>query len=187
MEDIDLLGVKNRENNQGDYQAESRLNELLNGIDGLVDANHTLTIGTTNRMDYVDPALTRSMRLGQHIYYGLPAFQERLEFFNRFGRKKAVWADDVTDIWLAGLTERMSGADIIEIIRLAKRDAYLNNSWQGENLFLLPSHFLNAIELLKKEHETNLEFMSLKNIYGLKNRDYNMSLKKLKFFENRWH
>jgi ATP-dependent 26S proteasome regulatory subunit len=155
MEDIDLLGVKNRTGGQGDFVAETRLNEMLNGIDGLIDANHILTVGTTNRIDYVDGALTRSMRLGQHIYYGLPTLEERRLFFNRFGTKMATWAPDVNDIWLAGLTEGMSGADIIEIIRLTKKEALLADSWNGELLHLTQAHFLAAVDLLKRDHDAD--------------------------------
>jgi len=155
MEDIDLLGVKNRNSGQGDFAAETRLNEMLNGIDGLIDANHTLTVGTTNRIDFVDDALTRSQRLGEHIWFGLPSFEERRLFFNHFGTKLATWAADVNDIWLSGLTEGMSGSDIIEIIRLAKKEALLANSWDGENLLLTQAHFLTAIDLLKRDHSAD--------------------------------
>jgi ATP-dependent 26S proteasome regulatory subunit len=177
MEDIDLLGVKNRSSGQGDFTAETRLNEMLNGIDGLIDANHTLTVGTTNRIDYVDDALTRSQRLGEHIWYGLPSFEERRLFFNHFGLKMATWAPDVNDIWLSGLTESMSGADIIEIIRLAKKEALLANSWDGENLFLTQTHFLTAVDLLKRDHSADDGGSG--NIYGRRVLSYTKAVSKL--------
>jgi ATP-dependent 26S proteasome regulatory subunit len=177
MEDIDLLGVKNRASGQGDFTAETRLNEMLNGIDGLIDANHTLTIGTTNRIDYVDDALTRSQRLGEHIWFGLPSFDERRQFFNHFGTKMATWAPDINDIWLASLTENMSGADIIEIIRLAKKEALLANSWDGENLYLTQTHFTTAIDLLKRDHSADDGGSG--NIYGHKVITYTQAVARL--------
>ncbi len=154
MEDIDLLGIKNRQNHTpGDFAEETRLNVLLNSMDGLIDSKYLLTIGTTNRPDYVDPALTRSMRLGQHLWFGLPAFDERRDFFNRFGKSHAVWEESLSDVWLAGISEGMSGSDIIEVIRLTKKEAYLANNWKGELLYLTKSYFLNAFEMIKNEHQ----------------------------------
>lgn len=156
LEDIDLFGVKNR--TKGEPSESSApyvlLNEFLNGIDG-VKANEGLVIvGTTNKVENVDEALTRSERLGIHIYFGLPTFDERREFFNRFGKKHAVWNVDVSDMWLASATEDFSGADIVEVIGIAKREALLENSFIGEDLSLSRDHFTRAIDLVKNDHKT---------------------------------
>jgi ATP-dependent 26S proteasome regulatory subunit len=156
MEDVDLFGVKNRDNQQGNAKSETLLNELLNGIDGLIENNQVLVVGTTNRVDLVDNALTRSQRLGYHLYYGLPSFEERLEFFRRFGKKHAEWESELTDVWLAGVTEGYSGSDIIELIRLAKRDALIKGSMRSADVIILNrEHFNAAISLMKEDHKAN--------------------------------
>lgn len=178
FEDIDLLGIKNRSNANIDAErAQLILNELLNGIDGVVENNNILLIGTTNRLDNVDDALLRSERFGFHLYFGLPSFSEREEFFNRFGRKKAVWAENLNSQWLAAKSEGFSGADIIEVIGIAKRFAYVKKSWQGDNLFLTQEFFIEAINLVKKDHK----FSPLTSSINFKSKDksYTKSLKDL--------
>lgn len=150
IEDIDLLGISNR----GEWGADTKedmLNEFLNGIDGGIDIDKVLVIATTNKPESVDKALIRSGRLGSHILFGLPAFQERKAFFERFGKKKASWEEAVTVEWLAGETEGLNGADIIEIIRLAKEQAFKENSWDGPRLRILRGHFVIAINRVRND------------------------------------
>lgn len=178
FEDIDLLGVKNRKNQpeKSDSQSQLILNELLNGIDGVVENNNVLLIGTTNRLNDVDEALLRSERFGFHLYFRLPSFAEREEFFNRFGKMNAVWAENLSTPWLVAKTDGFSGADILEIIGIAKRFAYVRKSWHGDSLLLTQEFFLEAIALVKEANETK--------VFGqheFKNDSYTKSLKKLLF------
>lgn len=156
MEDIDLFGIKNRNdmNPSEKIDAEINLNELLNGIDGISENNNTLVIGTTNQVENVDDALLRSERLGYHLYFPLPSFGERIEFFNRFGKRKALWEAGLTSEWLATQTEGFSGADIIEVISLSKRFALSENSWSGDSLLLTKNHFNKAIDLIRLESQS---------------------------------
>lgn len=149
IEDIDLMGTSIRDDNSSYYYRNDDyleiMNEFLNGIDGVIDNSKALVIGTTNRAKTLDPALIRSERLGIHIHFGYPLFPERKQFFERFGHRKVEWEAGLTTEYLAGITEGMSGADIIEAIRLAKEAAFDENSWSGEKLFLTKKHFDNAI------------------------------------------
>lgn len=184
MEDIDLFGIKNRtaKNDYDSFSAELLLNELLNGIDGISENKNILIIGTTNKLENVDDALLRSERLGFHLYYALPSFEERIEFFNRFGKKKALWTPEVTAEWLAARTENLSGADILEVISLAKRFAYNENSWSGDSLLLTKDHFLKAIQLVKNEttgnHQQTFDGLNAFKFHD-KSDQYTRALKKL--------
>ncbi|MGE0617020.1 MAG: AAA family ATPase [Bacteriovoracia bacterium] len=153
MEDIDLLGIKSRDG-QADNSAKQAevLNEFLNAMDGVVDTSGLLMIGTTNKVDAMDSALTRSARLGMHLYFENPRYPERKEFFLRLGTKKAVWAEDVTAEWLAGETENLGGADIVEIISIAKQNALLAGSYAGEKLLLTKAFFADAIAQIRRDH-----------------------------------
>lgn len=149
IEDIDLVGIRNRDEGLSSYEIRSQiqiLNELLNGIDGVSDASGILIVGTTNQFESVDPALLRSKRLGVHLYFGLPQLEQRLEFFERFGKSKAVWSSEVNLNWLAGRAEGLSGADIIEIIGITKQIAFEKDSWQDDKLLLTENFFKQAFE-----------------------------------------
>lgn len=152
MEDIDLLGIKSRygSNNSSKEKAEV-LNEFLNAMDGITDNDGLLVIATTNKAESLDPALTRSGRLGLHLFYGYPTYQDRREFFVRYGTIMALWARGVTVETLAGLSEGLSGAAIIEAISVAKQAAFLENSWKGEMLFLTLDHFKDAFKMVRNE------------------------------------
>lgn len=152
MEDIDLLGVKTRGDTDPFTMASAEkadiLNEFLNAIDGAIDSKGLLVIGTSNRWKEIDPALLRSGRLGIHLYFGLPKFPERKQFFNKLGKKNVVWESTVTEEWLASESEGMSGADIVELIGLAKQYALREGVFQGGNLVIKKAHFDEAFKLM---------------------------------------
>lgn len=159
IEDIDLIGIENRndDNNSSSDTKESRLaqdrlNELLNGLDGLTDSEGILSIFTTNQEKNLDSALLRSGRIGLKFYFDLPKFFERKLFFERFGKSKSIWEEGVTSEWLSAETDLFSGADIIESISLAKQYAYLESSITEDGLLLIKKiHFKNAIEFIRSQ------------------------------------
>lgn len=151
MEDIDLLGIQSRNSGStGAARDQGILNEFLNGLDGLVSVSGALFIGTTNQVKNIDSALARSGRLGLHYPFPLPSYAERKLFFERFAVKKAQLEEGVTFEWLAGETEGLSGADIIEIIELTRQAAYLENSWaEPGKLLLKRSHFEHGLTMVR--------------------------------------
>ncbi|MBT3981521.1 MAG: ATP-binding protein [Bacteriovoracaceae bacterium] len=158
MEDIDLLGIKKRKlggnssGNKSTFKA-SILNEFLNEMDGVAESNGVLVIGTTNKEKDLDGALLRSGRLGVHFFYGYPAHGIRKKFFTRYATKGVAWEAGVTTDWLAGLSERLSGADIIEAISMAKQMAYLDDSWIGKDLYITRSYFKKAMATVGSKSE----------------------------------
>jgi AAA+ superfamily predicted ATPase len=186
MEDIDLFGIKNRDGKGSDNaKQEILLNELLNAIDGVKENDGLLVIGTTNQLQNVDSALLRSERIGLHLYFGLPTAEERKEFFERFGRKRAVWAADLTSEWLAGRCEGLSGADIVEIIGIAKRFAYLEKSWSGTDLLLTKDQFTRAITMVKNNTGNEPGKLQAGAVIRKRPRDYAEALRQLRDFESR--
>ncbi len=159
MEDMDLLGTQNREGEWARAREQTArqgeiLNEFLNGIDGLVDNKGVLVVGTTNKWREVDPALLRS-RLGIHLYFDLPKYSERKLFFEKFAKKNAVWASDISLEWLASESEGMSGADIVEWIGLTKQRAFEQGSFQEGKLLLNFNHFMQALKALRSKIDGN--------------------------------
>ena len=55
------------------------MNQLLAKMDGLKDQNNILIIGTTNRLDLMDPAALRPGRLDVQIEIPLPDEKGRFE------------------------------------------------------------------------------------------------------------
>ncbi len=98
------------------------VNQLLTEMDGLQSTEGVFVIGTTNRLDAIDPALLRSGRFDYKVEVPLPTAAARQAMF----RKSLLPGLDLSDPELgklADLTETMSGADIAEICRQAILDA----------------------------------------------------------------
>nr|XP_016472974.1 PREDICTED: vesicular-fusion protein SEC18-like [Nicotiana tabacum] len=98
------------------------VNQLLTMIDGYTSLSNILLIGTTNRIDLIDTALTRPGRVELHLKIGLPDEAGRLEIL-RINVKRLQWRGMidphlelqkiVTD------TEGFSGADLEALIQTA--------------------------------------------------------------------
>jgi len=117
IEDIDLL-VGSRLNDSGG--GLGALQGLLNAIDGTLLADKTVvTIGTTNDLDALDPALRRSFRFDELITIPLPTVQQRAqiatEYLSSFMKNPSA---ELVDL-IASQTSEATGADIKELIRLA--------------------------------------------------------------------
>ena len=92
------------------------VNQLLTELDGLEGRKGVYILAATNRLDMIDPAMTRPGRLDKILYVGLPDPSERLEIL------KAVSKDTPFDSsidWgtIALKCEGFSGADLSSLIR----------------------------------------------------------------------
>ncbi|MBT3980441.1 MAG: AAA family ATPase [Bacteriovoracaceae bacterium] len=168
MEDLDLVGVRSRSGEKKAVYDQVVLNEFLNGLDGLVESDGVLTIATTNNADSLDPALIRSGRLGLHITYGLPKFTIRSKFFERFGKKGAVWEKGISVEWLSSESEGFSGADIIEAIDLAKQFAYEDDSKNADEskLLLTKFYFSEAFRIIAENQGRKSFTLALSNLFN---------------------
>jgi len=170
MEDIDLLGIQSRDGLRNDDRKDDILNEFLNGIDGVVESDGVLVVGTTNQVSKVDMALRRSLRLGMHIHFGLPGFHERELFFKNLGfDDKTIWDKSLDLTELASLTEGLSGADIVELIGLARQEAYIDGSTKDGKIFVSADLFFEALDIIKRDHggEEFQGFGFLNNMSGM--------------------
>lgn len=120
---VDEIDAVARKRSSGDssgssQETEATLNQLLTEIDGFnnkADGKTIIVIGATNRVDLLDPALTRSGRLERKIEVPNP---------DRLGREKILrlhaegkpMAADIDLPLVAARTPGFSGADMATII-----------------------------------------------------------------------
>lgn len=98
------------------HEASRRLvAQLLTLMDGFDDKGKSvIVIGATNRVDALDPALTRPGRFDWEIEFGMPTLQDRYEILQVRSRQLKTLGDlPIEDV--ATLTEGWSAADLTAI------------------------------------------------------------------------
>ena len=122
-------------------------------MDGLEERGRITVIGTTNRIDAVDPALRRPGRFDREIEIGVPDRDGREEILSIHTRGMAL-TDDVDLGDLAERTDGYVGADIGAVCREAAATAvreYVHTSRDGEpssveDIVLTSEHFEQALD-----------------------------------------
>ncbi len=115
LEDVDLIGTQRAHQTVG---ANALLFELLNQMDGLAEDIDLLFILTTNRPDYLEPALSsRPGRIDQAIEIPLPDAECRRRLLSLYSQGMAVAQDSWDD--LVHRTEGASAAFLRELLRKA--------------------------------------------------------------------
>jgi transitional endoplasmic reticulum ATPase len=106
-------------------QAEARsVTQLLALLDGLKQAEGVLVIGTTNRVEAIDPALRRAGRFDREIHFPTPGVEAREQILRVQTREMPL--DDSAVARLPEVAERaygFVGADIMELSREAGLNA----------------------------------------------------------------
>jgi cell division protease FtsH len=119
IDEIDAAGRKrNSSGGGGDMEADQTLNQLLVEMDGFTGAEGIIVLGATNRVDVLDPALTRSGRFDRHVTVPRPDVKGRLEILKVHvdGRRIAA---DVNLMDVAKSTPGLVGADLASVVNEA--------------------------------------------------------------------
>ncbi|VTR92011.1 aaa atpase central domain-containing protein : Uncharacterized protein OS=Sorangium cellulosum So0157-2 GN=SCE1572_01045 PE=4 SV=1: AAA [Gemmata massiliana] len=115
LEDVDLIGTEREQQSVG---ANALLFELLNQMDGLGEDADILFILTTNRPDFLEPALAaRPGRIDLAIEVPLPDETCRRRLFDLYSRGLKLELADL-DVWVRR-TNGVSAAFIRELLRKA--------------------------------------------------------------------
>ena len=116
IDEIDALGKK-RDVSAND-EREQTLNALLSEMSGFEPCPGTLVLAATNRLDSLDPALTRPGRFDRLIEVGLPGRQERRSILALHLKDKPV--DERVNLdELAAETVSFSGASLESLVNEA--------------------------------------------------------------------
>ncbi|GJX06677.1 cell division protein FtsH, putative isoform 3 [Tanacetum coccineum] len=91
---------------------------ILVCLDGFEGRGNVITIASTNRPDILDPALVRPGRFDRKIFIPKPGLIGRVEILKVHARKKPK-SKDVDYAAVAAMTDRMVGAELVNILEVA--------------------------------------------------------------------
>ncbi len=117
LDEIDAVGRRRGSgfSSGGHDEREQTLNAILVEMDGFDTNDQVIVCAATNRVDVLDPALTRPGRFDRQIYVPLPDVKGRLEILKVHARKVKL-GPKVDMMRLARATPGFSGADLAAII-----------------------------------------------------------------------
>ncbi|MFT3786972.1 MAG: ATP-dependent zinc metalloprotease FtsH [Tepidisphaeraceae bacterium] len=128
LDEIDAVGRRRGAgfSSGGHDEREQTLNAILVEMDGFDTNDQVIVVAATNRLDVLDPALTRPGRFDRTVTVQLPDVKGRLEILKVHARKVKL-GPNVDLARLARATPGFSGADLAAIINEAALGATLAN------------------------------------------------------------
>ena len=121
LDEIDVIAPR-RGSSSGERVTERMLGQILTELDGIEELRGVTVLAATNRLDVIDPALTRAGRFDLIVEIGPPNEADRLAILS-VHTQEAVLAPDVDLDWLASATDGFVGADLAELCREATMGA----------------------------------------------------------------
>jgi cell division protease FtsH len=128
LDEIDAVGRRRGSgfSSGGHDEREQTLNAILVEMDGFDTNDQVIVCAATNRVDVLDPALTRPGRFDRQIYVPLPDIKGRMDILRVHSRKVKL-GPNVDLMRLARATPGFSGADLAAIINESALGATLAN------------------------------------------------------------
>jgi len=148
LDELDAIAPK-RENLKS--EASKVVNQLLTEMDGIRSLKEVVVIGTTNRIEDIDPALKRPGRFDRIIYMPLPNKEEREDILQKYIGKeecKEVHCDKIAE-----MSEGYSGADLAAIAREAKIKVLREIIKGNVNRKLTYEDLVEALKIIKPSAE----------------------------------
>jgi cell division protease FtsH len=117
LDEIDAVGRRRGSgfSSGGHDEREQTLNAILVEMDGFETNDQVIVCAATNRVDVLDPALTRPGRFDRQIYVPCPTSKGRMDILKVHSRKVKL-GPNVDLMRLAKATPGFSGADLAAII-----------------------------------------------------------------------
>lgn len=121
IDEIDALG-KSRGGN--DVHGDKLLNQFLSCMSNIKDTDRVVVLGTTNRIDTIDPAILRSGRFDLQLEVKAPDLAGTMQILEiKLRNIPLVEGFDKEKIAKLMYAKKMTGADITAMVR----NAYINN------------------------------------------------------------
>jgi transitional endoplasmic reticulum ATPase len=139
IDEIDATIPKRSEKTGHHYSSE--VNEFLSQI-GECGKDNVVVVGTTNRIDHIDPAALRTGRFDKLIYVPPPDNEARIALFDLFLTGRPV-SPDVKTALLANATENYVSSDIEAIVNQAARNALKFRSDITHNILMETIHSIS--------------------------------------------
>lgn len=118
IDELDVIAPKRSEG--GSPTTMRMVSQLLTLLDGLQKMEGVIVIGTTNRLDSVDPATRRPGRFDREIFFGPPDSAGRLEILRIHSRAMPLSEEAFEYLdELAPVLHGFVGADLMELCREA--------------------------------------------------------------------
>jgi cell division protease FtsH len=119
IDEIDAAGRKRHSSGGGgEMEQDQTLNQLLVEMDGFAATEGIVVLAATNRVDVLDPALTRSGRFDRHVTVPRPDVKGRLAILEVHVKNRRL-APDVNLMDIAKSTPGLVGADLASIVNEA--------------------------------------------------------------------
>jgi cell division protease FtsH len=128
VDEIDAIGRRRSEASHGSGAQDEReqtLNAILVEMDGLGTSDQVIVVGATNRMDVLDPALTRPGRFDRQINVPLPDVRGREQILGIYADRVQL-GPDVDLHRVARGTPMFSGADLEALVNEAAISATMH-------------------------------------------------------------
>jgi SpoVK/Ycf46/Vps4 family AAA+-type ATPase len=117
LDELDSIGDRNTFSDEHASYSIQVVNGLLEVLDGSAKRDGLIVIGATNHPGKIDPAIRRPGRLDRHVVIEMPNAVDRVAIL-----RQQLGSDGSFDLAELGpLTEAMSGADLAQVVRDAKR------------------------------------------------------------------
>ena len=128
LDEIDAVGRRRGSgfSSGGHDEREQTLNAILVEMDGFETNDQVIVCAATNRVDVLDPALTRPGRFDRQIYVPLPDVKGRLAILKVHSRKVKL-GPNVDLSRIAKATPGFSGADLAAVINESALHATMAN------------------------------------------------------------
>lgn len=119
IDELDAVGRRRFAGIGGGHdEREQTLNQLLIELDGFESKQGIILMGSTNRPDVLDPALTRPGRFDRHVNVPAPDMQGRKEILEVHAKKVKMGKDINLEV-IAKSTPGFVGADLANVINEA--------------------------------------------------------------------
>jgi cell division protease FtsH len=129
IDEIDALGRKRSNSNNGSDERDSTINALLERMDGVSSEEGILFIAATNRADILDDALIRPGRFDKTIHVGAPKSKKDREEIVAVHLRNKTLKEGVTVEQVGKLCFEMTGAEIEGVLN----DAIMESFKAGED------------------------------------------------------